>query len=236
MKDPQVSSRVRHRWERGCELPSLANLEALVERMRRELGRKNEVRDLTLARARTLIRHCARSIRATHRREYDLARELLGQAVTCAETMCSDARVYPDVYHAGYLQDALKELAEAAITLALVTREPLPDPDVLGIEYPAYLKGLGEAMGELRRGALDSIRRGEIEEAERLLQIMDQVYSCLMTIDFPDSLTRGLRRTTDMVRGVTERTRGDLTTAVRQERLQAALQAFEARLEAGDDG
>jgi translin len=128
----------------------------------------------------------------------------------------------------------MKELAEAAITLALVTGEPLPDPDVLGIEYPAYLNGLAEAMGELRRSALDCMRRGEIEEAERLLGIMDQVYSYLTTIDFPDSLTRGLRRTTDMVRGVTERTRGDLTTAVRQERLQAALGAFEARLDARD--
>ncbi len=200
--------------------------------MRAHLAGKSKVRDLALTRARALIRHCADSIRATHRQQYGLARELLGQARTAAQTMCADAKVYPDVYHAGYVQDALKELAEAAITLALVTKEQLPDPDVLEIEYPAYLKGLAEAMGELRRSALDSIRRGDIEEAERLLYLMDQVYSYLITIDFPDSLTRGLRRTTDMVRGVTERTRGDLTTAVRQERLQAALKAFEARLNA----
>lgn len=206
-----------------------------MERIRTDLTRKNEVRDLTLARSRTLIRHCANSIRATHRREYELARQLLDEAKAAGETMCAEARIYWDIYHAGYVQDALKELAEAAITLALVTLEPLPDPDALGIEYAAYLNGLGEAIGEMRRFALDSMRRGDLDEAERILEVMDEAYSYLVTVDFPDALTRGLRRTTDMVRGVTERTRGDLTTAVRQEQLRSALRAFEERLDARAD-
>jgi len=210
----------------------IENLEALVERIRAHWEQKNEVRDLTLTRSRALIRFCANSIRATHRHEYERAEQLLAEAKAAAQTMCAEARVYPDIYYAGYLQDALKELAEAAITLALVRGEELPDPDEMEIPYPAYLNGLAEAMGEMRRFALDSIRRGDTAEAERLLEIMDEVYSYLVTIDFPDALTGGLRRTTDMVRGVTERTRGDLTTAVRQEKLQAALQAFEERLNA----
>jgi translin len=148
--------------------------------------------------------------------------------------MCADARSYPDVYFAGYLQDALKELAEASIVLAVVQGENLPEPEALGIEYPAYLNGLGEAIGEMRRAALDCMRRNDITEAERLLGVMDDVLSALVTIDFPDSLTGNLRRTTDMVRGVTERTRGDLTTAVREEKLQAALRAFEDRINARD--
>ena len=208
------------------------NLEALIERIRTALTRKSEVRDLALSRSRALIRFCANSIRATHRHEYELARELLAEAKAAAETMCNDAKAYPDVYHAGYVQDAHKELAEAAITLALVTREELPDPDDMGIEYAAYLNGLGEAMGEMRRFSLDSIRRGDTVEAERLLEVMDEVYSHLVTIDFPDALTRKLRRTTDMVRGVTERSRGDLTTAVRQEKLQEALRTLEDHLDA----
>ena len=227
----------------------ITNLESVIGRIHDELTRKNEVRDLTLSRSRALIRFCANSIRATHRHEYDVARQLLDEARAAAKIMCDDViapdtgRSYADVYYAGYLQDAMKELAEAAITLALVTGEQIPDPDDAaafggaGIEYAAYLNGMAEAMGEMRRFALDSIRRGDTSEAERLLEIMDEVYSQLVTIDFPDSLTRGLRRTTDMVRGVTERTRGDLTTAVRQEKLQAALQAFEERLNSriGDD-
>jgi translin len=207
-------------------------LDTIIDRIQGELGRKNTIRDLTLARSRELIRYCANSIRATHRHEYDRAEELLQEARAAAQTMCDDARPYADVYYAGYLQDAMKELAEAGITLALVSRRPLPDPDVWGVEYPAYLNGLGEAVGEMRRFALDSIRRGDTDEAERLLEIMDEVYSHLVTIDFPDAMTGGLRRTTDMVRGVTERTRGDLTTAVRQEKLQAALQEMEERMAA----
>lgn len=206
-----------------------------MERIRADLTRRNEVRDLTLNRSRMLIRFCANSIRATHRHEFDLARRLWSEAKEAAEVMQNDARPFADIYYAGYLQDALKELAEAAITLALVSGEPLPDPDDLGIEYPAYLNGLAEAAGELRRYALDSLRRGSTDEAERLLGLMDDIYSELVTVDFPDALTGGLRRTTDMVRGVTERLRSDLTTIMRQEQLQAALQAFEQRLTAQID-
>lgn len=208
------------------------NLETLMERIRGDLTRKSKVRDLALSRSRALIRFCANSIRATHRHEYELARELLAEAEAAADTMRRDAKAYPDLYYAGYVQDSLKELAEAAITLALVNRQKLPDPDDMDIEYAAYLNGLGEAMGEMRRFSLDSIRRGDTPEAERLLDIMDEVYSQLVTIDFPDALTARLRRTTDMVRGVTERTRGDLTTAVRQEKLQEALGALEDNLDA----
>ncbi len=205
-------------------------LESIVGHIVDELTTKNRVRDATLQRSRELIRFCANSIRATHRREYDLARELLAQAKAAAARMREDAAAYGDVYHAGYTQDALKELVEAAVTLAVVTGQSLPEPDELEVEYAAYLNGLGEAAGEFRRFALDSIRRGEIDRAEELLATMDEIYSQLVTVDFPDSLTGGLRRTTDMVRGVTERTRGDLTTAARQEKLQATLRRFERRL------
>jgi translin len=210
----------------------IANLDSVIERIRADLDRKNGVRDLTLSRSRTLIRFCANSIRATHRHEYDLAQELLGEAREAAAVMCADAEAYPDIYFAGYLQDSLKEMAEAAITLAMASRQDLPEPEELGVPAAAYLNGLGEAMGEMRRFSLDSVRRGDLEEAERVLEIMDDVYSVLVTMDFPDALTGGLRRTTDMVRGVTERTRGDLTTTIEQEKLQTALRQFEARLEA----
>jgi translin len=196
-----------------------------------DLSKKSEVRDATLTRSRALIRLCANSIRATHRHEFGPASEILEEAKAAAATMCTAAQVYPDVYYAGYLQDAMKELAEAAITLAMVQGEELPNPEDLAVDYPAYLNGLGEAMGEMRRFALDAIRRGDTSEAERILDIMDEVYSFLVIVDFPDSMTGGLRRTTDMVRGVTERTRGDLTTSVRQDELQARLVAFDARLQ-----
>lgn len=208
------------------------NLATMMERIDADLARKNQVRDLSLQRSRGMIRFCANSIRATHRHEYEQAEELLGQARAAADEMIQDARVYPDIYFAGYVQDALKELVEAAVTLAVVRDEPLPEPEAMGIEFPAYLNGLGEAMGEMRRFALDAVRRDETAEAERVLEVMDDVYTYLVTIDYPDGLTGGLRRTTDMVRGVLERTRGDLTTVVQQEKLQKSLREFEDRLSA----
>ncbi len=209
----------------------MKTLESVVEAIREELTQQDAVRDLTLQRSRLLIRHCANSIRATHRHDYAQAHALLQEASEAARVMQQEAAPFGEIASAGYLLDALKEYAEAALTLAFAVGEELPDPASLGVPNASYLNGLGEAAGELRRFALDAMRRNDLAEAERMLEIMDEIYIQLVTMDFPDTLTRGLRRTTDMVRGVTERTRGDLTTAVGASKLQDALRSFEARLE-----
>ena len=206
-------------------------LEAIGERIRQHLEEKNAARDRALQRSRTLIRHCANAIRAVHRDEREVAWEHLQTAHQLADEIRQGLATYPDLYHAGYSQDALKEYAEAHVAYALVGGEPLPDPDVLGVEYAAYLCGLGEAAGELRRRVLDILRHGHSQEAERLLSAMDDIYGLLVTVDFPDAITGSLRRTTDMVRGVTERTRGDLTTSLQQHELKQALKAVEAKLD-----
>jgi translin len=203
------------------------NLDQIADRIRANFAAKNSARDTALERSRTLIRHCANAIRATHRNERDAAREHIAAAKEIVDAIRADLAPYPDLYHAGYTQDALKEFAEANIVYALVGSEPLPGPEAIGVEYAAYLNGLGEAAGELRRRCLDIIRLDHTEEAERLLEAMDDIYSLLVTVDYPDAITGGLRRTTDMVRGVTERTRGDITTSLRQYRLQEALKRFE---------
>lgn len=210
----------------------LVNLETIAERVRGAFEAKNAARDLALQRSRELIRLCANAIRAAHRNDLADAAELLSTARSAAAALVEDLAGYPDLYHAGYTQDALKEYAEASITTALVQGQTLPEPEQLGVEYAAYLNGLGEAAGELRRYALDALRQGDIETAEAMLVAMDDIYDILVTIDFPDALTGGLRRTTDMVRGVLERTRGDLTVAVRQQRLEEALKDIERRFPA----
>jgi translin len=177
-----------------------------------------------------LIRYCANSIRATHRGDHVEAQNLLATARAAAAEMVKETRAYPDLYYAGYTQDALKELAEAHLTRAIILEEALPPPATLQVEEAAYLNGLAEAAGELRRLALDALRRGEVQQAEKILERMDDIYSVLVTVDFPDAITGGLRRNTDLVRGVLERTRGDVTTAVRQEAMKAALQEFEQRM------
>jgi len=208
----------------------LENLETIAEKIRTNFEAKSKVRDETLRLSRELIRHCANAIRATHRGEFENVTGLLATAKALASEMVDGVADYADLHHAGYTQDALKEFAEASITYALVTDRPLPDPDELGVEYAAYLNGLGEAAGELRRHVLDLIRHGELERGEEILSMMDDIYGVLVTIDFPNAITGGLRRTTDMVRGVLERTRGDLTMSLRQEKLQQALRDFEEKV------
>ncbi len=205
------------------------NLDQIADRIRTNFTAKNAARDAALERSRTLIRHCANAIRATHRDERDLAREHIAAAREIVAAIRADLAAFPDLYHAGYTQDALKEFAEANITYALIGNEALPEPEALGVEYAAYLNGLGEAAGELRRYSLDIMRHDTSERVEKVLDAMEDIYALLVTMDFPDALTGGLRRTTDMVRGVLERTRGDLTVAARQEKLERTLRDFEER-------
>ena len=207
----------------------MQELDLIGEKIRKNFEAKNAARDAALASSRELIRHCSLSIRATHRAELAEATQLLARAREIAAQMKAHVAAYPDLYFTGYVQDALKELAEAHLVHAAITNAPLPDPDALGIDYAAYLNGLGEAAGELRRYALDIIRHDNSERVEKVLEAMDDIYSLLVTVDFPDAITGGLRRTTDMVRGVLERTRGDLTVAARQEKLEKTLREFEEK-------
>lgn len=201
----------------------MPNLETIADRIRANFTAKSRARDAALERSRALIRHCANAIRATHRNERTAAQTHLAEARALAHAIRADLNDYPDLYHAGYTQDALKEFAEANIVFALVNGLDLPDPEALGVDYAAYLNGLGEAAGELRRRCLDIIRHNHNAEAERLLEHMDDIYAVLVTMDYPDAITGGLRRTTDLVRGVTERTRGDFTMSLRQYQLEQAL-------------
>jgi translin len=206
------------------------NLNAIIDQIRHDFEAKNGARDIALKRSRELIRYCSLSIRACHRHEFEKARELLVKVDELALQMTSDLADYPDLYHAGYTRDALKEVTEAHLVYALIHHDPLPSPAALNVPNNAYLGGLAEAATEMRRYILDLIRQDRLEEAEGYFVKMDDIYSVLVTIDFPDALTGGLRRQTDIVRGVTERTRGDLTVAVRQRKLERALRDFEEQV------
>ncbi len=214
------------------------NLTSIESKIRQHWEAKNAARDAALAKSRELIRYCSLSIRATHRAEHENAKGLLVNAREIADRMKKDVEPYPDLHFSGYVQDALKELAEAHIVHAIVTDQPIPDPDELGVDYAAYLNGLGEAATELRRYVLDIVRHPRDEQSvgdqlarpEAMLQAMDDIYSVLVTMDFPDALTGGLRRQTDVVRGVLEKTRGDLTVAWRQEKLEERLREFQERI------
>ncbi len=207
----------------------MADLQEIAQAALEALEAKNEAREKALSLSRTLVRQSANTIRAIHRGELAEAEKMLYEGRSLAEELKSSLAEHPDLYHSGYAQDALKELAEAHITYALIAGEEPPSPQELGVEFPAYLKGLGEAAAEMRRHILDLIRKGETEQGEGILASMEEIYGVLIAIDYPEAITHGLRRTTDMVRGVLERTRGDLTLAIRQRELEKALKDFEEK-------
>ena len=208
-------------------------LEVIAERVRASFSAKDIARERALRLSREVIRHSSIAIRAIHRGEYDNARITIKSTRDLLSEVSEALSEYPDLLHSGFIHDAQKEYAEACTTLALVVGEELPDPDELSVSYAAYLNGLGEAAGELRRHLLDIIRRGEFTRSEEILASMDDIYSVLVTIDFPDAITSGLRRTTDMVRGVMERTRSDLTISLKQRELEEMLKAFQDTLGGG---
>lgn len=208
----------------------MQNLEEISELIRHSFDARTAARDQALAQARTLTRFCANAIRAIHRDENELAIQNLHEAKGLADGLRLNLAEFPDLFYAGYTQDALKEYAEANITYALVANRPLPYPEELGLEHATYLQGLAEAAGELRRRCMDILRHGHSNEAERLLHDMDDIYSVLVTMDYPDAITGGLRRLTDIVRGVTERTRGDMTISIRQAKLEESLTRLDEKL------
>jgi len=214
---------------------TVSRLDEVAERVREDLSARDRARDEALRRSRELTRLCATAIRAAHREEQETAADLLAQADRVAKEVVTMLEPYPDLLYAGYTQDGLKELAEAHLMVALVEGKELPTPETMGIPGATYLNGLCEAASELRRRCLDLLRRRQIEEAERLLAAMDAVYDVLVTFDFPDAVTGGLRRRVDQLRGVLERTRGDVTRALQEDRLLAALDQFEARLGTRED-
>jgi translin len=154
----------------------------------------------------------------------------LQEARQLADTLRNSLAAYPDLFYAGYTQDALKEFVEANVTCALIRNEPLLTPEELVVEPSTYLNGLAEVVGELRRRSLDILRHGYSPEVERLLGIMDDIYSVMVTMDYPDAITNGLRRQTDLARGIIEKTRGDITFSLRGEYLTQAISQLSAQL------
>jgi len=208
----------------------MLKLESIAENIRQDFDVRTAERDKALARARQLTRACSLAIRAVHRDDVEVMESQLEEAHQLAKTLTTDLSDHPDLFFTGYTQDALKEFVEANVTCALIRNEPLQTPEELGVVYATYLKGLAEVVGELRRRILDILRNGYSKEAERLLGYMDEIYSVLVTMDYPDAITSGLRRQTDIARSIIEKTRGDITFSLRGEHLEQAIERLSAEL------
>jgi translin len=200
------------------------NLDPLEGAVRAELDAKMAARELALRNCRKIIQGSSKAIRALHRGEATDADELIAevkQLIAEAEAPLTEHR---DIYYAGFFYDAVKEYAEAELTAALLRGDPLPLPADLGLHAVPYLKGLGEAVGEMRRRLLDQLRSGELAAGEATFRRMEAIQDLLQSLDYPDGMTAGLRRTTDVTRSLIERSRADITTTIVQERLRAQLE------------
>jgi translin len=192
------------------------------------LDPKFAAREVAIANGRRVIRFSAKAIRAGHRGELEEAGAMLAQAGELLAESTAAIADHPDI-RIGILNDAAKEYAEAHLFLAMARGDELPSAAELGTRMAPYLNGLGEAVGELRRRLLDQLRREDFTGAERLLELMDEVVDLLASLDYPDGMTGGLRRTTDVARSLTERSRADLTSALIADRLRQDIAAFQTR-------
>jgi translin len=206
-------------------------LDTIAESIRRSFAEKDAAREKALPLCREAIRHCSESIRAIHRQQFNEAKNSLAKAKALIDEGETTIKSCEELSNTAFFRDAQKEYSEGSITLAIVTNNPVPTPEALAVDSAAYLNGMGEVVGELRRYLLDGLRQGNLSRAEELLSDMDSIYEILVTMDFPDAITGGLRRTTDMVRGILEKTRSDLTLSLQQKRLEERLDVFGKRLD-----
>jgi translin len=206
-------------------------LPEIAESVRTYLDAKHRAREQTLPLTREVVRLSANAIRNVHRGNFDTAEELLEKARANLEQCEVSLQQHRDIYFAGFVHDAQKEFAEGHTTLAFIAGRPLPTPEDLGVTGAAYLNGIGETVGELRRHLLDALRGGDIEHCEQTLNAMSEIYDVLVTMDYPEAVTAGLRRTADAMRAILERTRGDFTMAATQRRLEDKLRDFQQRVD-----
>jgi translin len=196
---------------------------------------KDKAREIGLSLSREVVRTCGTAIRHIHRGDIGKAAMLLEDARGALEDIDLQLADHPDIYYSGFVEHAQQEFVECAVVHQLLTKEnnndTLPSPQELGVTYAAYLNGLGDVVGELRRHILDLIRQDMPQDGDQFLDIMDDMYSTLMMFDYPDAITRGLRRKSDVARSLIERTRGDLTNAIRQQKLEQTMKKFESRFE-----
>ena len=176
-------------------------------------------REAAYTTSRQVVQSASATIKQVHREEWDEAQLALDETRRLYDQMMAAVAASPEVADAG------REYVEAAVVTALIRDEQLPGFEELGVPPVQWLNGLADTVGELRRHVLDLVRRSRVAEAEKFLRAMDEIYQIIMTFDYPNSVTSGLRGRSDSCRGLVERTRGDLTNALRQASLEARMAA-----------
>jgi translin len=212
----------------------LGRIDEFADEAREQLESIHRDRESAYTTSREIVQAASATIKAVHRGEFDEAGGQVARTRELYERMMAAVHASPEIGYSGFVGDAAREYAEAAQVLALIADDDLPGPADIGVDSADWLNGLGDTVGELRRHVLDLIRRDEVDEAEKYLEMMDEIYQTIMSFDYPESVTKGLRRRSDQARGAVERTRGDLTNALRQSRLEKRMRQLEEALGEGE--
>ncbi len=199
----------------------------IVERIRRQLDSREEVRNRVLEASRKTIREASRAITALHRRDDETVEDAIKIAQEGVKVLDDAVKANPWLEDYGAINSAYREYAEILLVKSLMNRANMPEPEEIGVPYKPYLGGLADTVGELRRHALDQIRNDDVEGAEKTLDKMEEIFGILSEFDYPDSILQGMRHKRDAARSTLEKTRGDVTTALRQRKLEQALKKTE---------
>ncbi|MDM7913437.1 MAG: translin family protein [Methanotrichaceae archaeon] len=202
----------------------------MAENMLSSFDAKDRAREESLKLSREVVRLCSAAIRSIHRGELKEAERLMDEAGAALKKIYELLKEHQDIRYAGFVDGAEQEYAEARSVYSITTAQKILTPEEIDVDPVNYLSGLGDTTGELRRHILDLIRKGRPEDGEIFLEIMEEIYHLLMLFDYPDAITRGLRRKSDLARSMLERTRGDLTNAIEMSKVEATLRVLNEKL------
>ncbi len=206
----------------------MQNLQATIEQIQIELDEKDAVREIALKSSRSITRLCRDIIHGIHLREdVSTLMETAEEEVLSLRSLLTE---HPDLYASGYVETAFQEMAEAEILNSLLSDSPLKRPAEMGISSTAFILGMGDVIGELRRAVLDALRQGKVEDAVRLLDHMESIFAALMRFNYPDAIL-AVRRKQDIARGILDKTRGDVALAIQSRALEEKMDEMNRRLE-----
>jgi translin len=209
----------------------MSTFEIMSKSMLASFDSKDHAREDAYRLSREVIRLSSSSIRSVHRKDLEAAERIMGEAALGLERIREVLKDHQDVRYAGFVDGAEQEYAEACSVFSITTKHKILGPDEVGVELVNYLAGLGDTCGELRRHILDLIRSGHAREGEYFLEVIEEIYYLLMLFDYPDAITRGLRRKSDLARSMLERTRGDLTNALELRKVTESLSNCQSQTE-----
>jgi translin len=207
------------------------SLKDILEKIQEELNRREKVREEVNMKMRKAARLSKQAIQVTHQERFDDAKAMLEEAKRFFADIQDTTKNYPALFYSGVVGAAFEEHAEAHVLLTLIQENRFVHPEEIGVPGTPYMLALGDVVGELRRRALDLIRKGEVEEAGKSLESMEYIYSELTALDDAYIIINGLRRKGDVARRLIEITRGDITSEVRRNALELSISRLEKTID-----